>query len=387
MIASLNFGVMNTIMTFWIIAGALTLLVIVITLLPVFGAAKAPDSALEYDKEIYKARLAEIEQEFVAGKISKKEHKYTLAEEGRRFLALASTVTSPLGGETKISSKPAIIGAAFAFIAICGVGFAGYSQWGSLNNRDQPLQARLDADPRGQSVQELLQRAERQLSKKPNDARGWLVVAPVYMRLNRPADAANAFRNAIRINGASDDLQTALGEALSVVAGGVVTDEAHKLFSAAVATNPTNSKAKFFLAIALNQSRDFEKSVSAWESLIAKSPPNSPWLNVAQQQLAFAQTNLNDNAPGNPTADDIKEAGKLSTGDRKEFINSMVARLEEELRDDPNNKPGWQRIIRSYSVLGRKDDALAAIKTAKNVFKDDKAFIAELERNEQTLNN
>ena len=387
MIASLNFGVMNTIMTFWIIAGALTLLVIVITLLPVFGAAKAPDSALEYDKEIYKARLAEIEQEFVAGKISKKEHKYTLAEEGRRFLALASTVTSPLGGETKISNKPAIIGAAFAFIAICGVGFAGYSQWGSLNNRDQPLQARLDADPRGQSVQELLQRAERQLSKKPNDARGWLVVAPVYMRLNRPADAANAFRNAIRINGASDDLQTALGEALSVVAGGVVTDEAHKLFSAAVATNPTNSKAKFFLAIALNQSRDFEKSVSAWESLIAKSPPNSPWLNVAQQQLAFAQTNLNDNAPGNPTADDIKEAGKLSTGDRKEFINSMVARLEEELRDDPNNKPGWQRIIRSYSVLGRKDDALAAIKTAKNVFKDDKAFIAELERNEQTLNN
>ena len=320
-------------------------------------------------------------------KSAKKEHKYTLAEEGRRFLALASTVTSPSGGETKISSKPAIIGAAFAFIAICGVGFAGYSQWGSLNNRDQPLQARLDADPRGQSVQELLQRAERQLSKKPNDARGWLVVAPVYMRLNRPADAANAFRNAIRINGASDDLQTALGEALSVVAGGVVTDEAHKLFSAAVATNPTNSKAKFFLAIALNQSRDFEKSVSAWESLIAKSPPNSPWLNVAQQQLAFAQTNLNDNAPGNPTADDIKEAGKLSTGDRKEFINSMVARLEEELRDDPNNKPGWQRIIRSYSVLGRKDDALAAIKTAKNVFKDDKAFIAELERNEQTLNN
>ncbi len=387
MIASLNFGVMNTIMTFWIVAGALTLLVIVITLLPVFGAAKAPDSALEYDKEIYKARLAEIEQEFAAGKISKKEHKYTLAEEGRRFLALASTITSPSKGETKISNKPAIIGAAFAFIAVCGVGFAGYNQWGSPNNRDQPLQARLDADPRGQSVQELLQRAERQLSKKPNDARGWLVVAPVYMRLNRPADAANAIRNAIRINGANDDLQTALGEALSVVAGGVVTDEAHKLFSAAAKTNPANSKAKFFLAIALNQSRDFEKSITAWKSLIAKSPPNSPWLNVAQQQLAFAQNNLNGSVPGNPTADDIKEAGKLSTGDRKEFINSMVARLEEELRDNPNNKAGWQRIIRSYSVLGRKDDALAAIKTAKNVFKDDKAFIAELERNEQTLNN
>ena len=374
-------------MTFWIIAGVVTLITIAITLLPVLSTAQTAGSVLEFDKEIYKARLTEIEQEFKAGKINEAEYKYTLAEEGRRFLALASTATKKEKSSGRKLNNSTSLGVVFALVTIPVVAILGYNQWGSLNALDRPLQARLDADPRGQTVQELLQRAERQLSKRPDDARGWLVVAPVYMRLNRPADAANAYRNAIRISGATAELQTALGEALSVAASGVVTEEARALFASAVEKEPDNAKASFFLAIALNQSADFEKSISAWQDLIKKSPPNAPWLDVARKQLEFAQSQLNPDAPGNPTAQDIEEAGSLSKGDRQEFINSMVNRLKDELLENPQNKPGWQRIIRSYTVLGRKDDALNAIKTARSVFKDDKEFLAELERNERALKN
>lgn len=371
-------------MMFWIVAGIMTLLTVGLTIYPVFGKVQTPGSALDYDKEIYKARLAEIEAERKLGKISEEAYEYTLAEEGRRFLKQAALSTSSPSSQKSKSIRFA--GIVFATLTIPAIAMIGYSQWGASALPDQPLLSRLSADPKGQSVQVLLKRAENQLAKNPSDGRGWLVVAPVYMRLGRTQDAANAYKNAIRTMGATPDLQVSLGETLAILAGGVVTEEARTLFSRAIIADPDNFKASFFLAIALNQGGQFQQAISAWDILIKKSPPNAPWLAVARQQLRMAQNKLGIKAPGNPTAEDVEAAGELSVGDRKEFINSMVERLAEELTENPKNKPGWQRIIRSYSVLGRKEDALAAIKKAQEIFKDDKEFLSELSKNQQSLN-
>ena len=373
-------------MTFWIIAGLITLVAAGVTIIPVFGSSQTPDQPLEYDKEIYKARVSEIEEERALGKIDEKQYEYALAEEGRRFLALASSSSGKQTLHHKIANKGAVIGAVFAALLIPAIAISVYYNLGSLNSPDQPLQARLDADPKGQSVEELLQRAENQLIKKPQDGRGWLVVAPVYMRLGRTKEAATAYRNAIRILGPTAKLQTLLGEALTVEAGGVVTQEANELFLKASASDPDNAKPLFFLGISLNQSGDFEKATKVWNDLIAKSPTNAPWLKVARQQLQLAQSNLGAKIPGNPTSKDIQAAGELSSDERQEFINSMVERLAGELEEDPQNKPGWQRIIRSYIVLGRKNEALVAIEKAQQIFKDDADFITELEKNKLALN-
>lgn len=366
-------------MTFWIIAGLLTLIITVITILPVFSRSQNIGSSLDYDKEIYKARIGEIETERDLGKITEREYDYTLAEEGRRLLALENASNSSSGFDFQNSNKPAIFSSLIALILIPAITFAGYSKWGEVDRSDLPLQARLDADPRGQSIQTLLQRAENQLQKNPSDGRGWLVVAPVYMRLNRPKDAANAFRNAIRILGPTADLQTQLGEAIAASASGVVTEEALQLFEKAAKSDPQNIKPKFFLAIAKNQAGQFEQAVVAWDDLIKNSPENAPWLNVARQQLQLAKSKLNPDTPGNPTQEDIKSAGELSTQDRQDFINSMVDRLAGELQDNPENKPGWRRMIRSLTVLRRNDDLRDAIVTAQGVFRDDLEFLKELE--------
>ncbi len=328
--------------------------------------------------------MAEIETEHDLGKITDEEYEYTLAEEGRRLLALANSSDTKSRPMTT-SGKVAVFGALLAIVLIPLIALIGYSSWGAANLSDQPLQARLEADPRGQSIQVLLQRAERQLQKNPSDARGWLVVAPVYMRLNRPQEAATAFRNAMRILGPSAELQTQLGEAIAVSASGVVTEEARILFEKAAAADPNSAKPKFFLAIAKNQAGEYEEAVAAWEELIAKSSPSAPWLDVAKQQLQFAKSKLNPDAPGNPTREDIEAAGEMSASERQDFINSMVDRLAGELEDNPNNKPGWRRIIRSLGVLGRKEDALDAITTAQQVFRDDEEFLKELEQNKQAL--
>jgi cytochrome c-type biogenesis protein CcmH len=39
----------------------------------------------------------------------------------------------------------------------------------------------------------------------------------------------------------------------------------------------------------------------------------------------------------------------------------MVEQLDQRLRDNPDDPAGWQRLIRSYVVLGRTDEARAAL--------------------------
>ena len=55
------------------------------------------------------------------------------------------------------------------------------------------------------------------------------------------------------------------------------------------------------------------------------------------------------------------------------MIEGMVAGLAEKLKDDPHNLPGWLRLIRSYAVLGKNEEAATALKKALDVFGDDNA--------------
>ena len=43
------------------------------------------------------------------------------------------------------------------------------------------------------------------------------------------------------------------------------------------------------------------------------------------------------------------------------FIRSMVERLADRLKDEPNDLKGWQRLARAYQVLGEKEKAEEAL--------------------------
>ena len=47
------------------------------------------------------------------------------------------------------------------------------------------------------------------------------------------------------------------------------------------------------------------------------------------------------------------------------MIEQMVAGLDERLRREPADAEGWRRLIRSYVVLGKADDARSALSRAK----------------------
>jgi cytochrome c-type biogenesis protein CcmH len=54
----------------------------------------------------------------------------------------------------------------------------------------------------------------------------------------------------------------------------------------------------------------------------------------------------------------------MSEQDRAEMIASMVERLDERLRENPQDGEGWKQLIRSHLVLGDANKARDALARA-----------------------
>jgi cytochrome c-type biogenesis protein CcmH len=55
---------------------------------------------------------------------------------------------------------------------------------------------------------------------------------------------------------------------------------------------------------------------------------------------------------------------------RTQFIEQMVSKLAERLEQQPDDIAGWMRLVRAYTVLGKRDEALAALERARQTFPD-----------------
>jgi len=260
--------------------------------------------------------------------------------------------------------------ATVAVLAVPLVSWGLYIKVGSPDLPSQPLAERLTKNPADSSVDELVARAEAHLAANPSDGRGWDVLAPIYLRLQRYSDAVAAYRNAIRLDGVSATRQSGLGEAIANAAGGIVSAEAQDAFEAALKLDPANAKASFYLAMGLAQEGRAAEATTAWQSMLGTLPPESPWRRAVEQALAEnAKTAVASGTPANgPDAQAVEAAQSMSPQDRQTMIETMVAGLDEKLKQNPRDTEGWMRLIRSYVVLGKADQARVALSRGIAVF-------------------
>lgn len=59
------------------------------------------------------------------------------------------------------------------------------------------------------------------------------------------------------------------------------------------------------------------------------------------------------------------------------MIGSMVARLAERLKQTPDDAEAWLRLARAYRVMGRAQEARAALDRAAALLPDDPRVVAE----------
>ncbi|WP_455272237.1 c-type cytochrome biogenesis protein CcmI [Rhizobium herbae] len=359
-------------MLFWILVATLTAAVAAVLLLPLLRAAASAEAPQSHDVEVYRDQLEELKRDEKNGLISGDDANFARAEVARRLLAATDAV------KAAAPVQPVKRGNRLAQLAVIlilpVVGLCLYLRTGNPDVPDAPLAARL-ANP-GNDMNILIARAERQLVANPEDGAGWDVLAPIYYRSGRIEEAAVAFRNALRILGATPVRLGGYAESLIALSGGLVTNDARDALQKLLAIEPGDPRAQFYLALALKQEGKVPEALAAFEQIVRTSPAGAPWLPLVNDHIA----GLKGDTPaaqqagtplGNPTGEDIAAAQDMSAGDRTAMIEGMVGSLAEKLKSEPKNFEGWIRIIRSYSVLGQKDKATDALKQGLAVFPAD----------------
>lgn len=317
------------------------------------------------DLIVYKDQLQEIDRDRSNGLIGETEAEAARLEVSRRLLAAANasaTTNAPAESGVRIvrRRRSAIVTAAI----LLALGVPGlYVALGSPNIPGEPAFARMQTPQGQQSIAGLISQVETRLARNPNDGAGWEVIAPVYLRLGRFEDAVHARKRSLQLNGESATREADLGEAEAAAADGVVTADAHAAFERAVALDPQEAKARYFLGLAAEQDGRAEDASSIWRSLLADAPSGAPWVSFVRAALARVAGAASGEA--GPNASDVAAAANMSEPARRQMISGMVARLADRLRDNGADVDGWVRLVRAYAVLGDRDKAKSAAADAR----------------------
>jgi cytochrome c-type biogenesis protein CcmH len=159
----------------------------------------------------------------------------------------------------------------------------GFYLWlGSSQTASVQQESESGAIAVSESVEELVAQAEAHLRRKPEDSRGWEILAPVYMRLGRYSDSVAAWRNAALQPNATPILVNHSRQRRN----GVVTAEAEAAFLRALTLDKTVVGARYYLGLAAEQDGDRNTAAKIWGELIAEAPAGAEWVADVQEALA-----------------------------------------------------------------------------------------------------
>jgi cytochrome c-type biogenesis protein CcmH len=340
----------------WVIFAVLTALVLYVLLRPLASGRASEASRADFNATVYRDQLGEVESDRERGLIGEGDAEAARIEIARRLLATDAEEQSSKVSPTHFRTRALATGLAVA-LPLLALGL--YLVYGSPRIPDQPLTARLEDPASDKNLEVLVARVEARLREHPEEAEGWEVIAPVYMGWRRYTDAAEAYRQSIRLLGESPKRLSGYGQALVLI-------------------------------IAKEQDGKFAAAADAWRALLATAPADAPWRKLAEQRLAEDEAKPGKPVPGElegapegsssgPSPGDIAAAQKMNPADRQAMIETMVQRLADRLTQNGDDLAGWLKLVRAYTILDRKDDAVKALERAKTQFTGNAEALQQLD--------
>lgn len=338
----------------WLALGAMTALAAVLLIAPLARRSRAAARRADYDREIYRDQLAELERDKARGLIGEAEAEAARTEIARRLLA---TADQPESGSARAGSRAML--AALA-VAAPAAALVLYLLLGA------PQLATRDASAPQTDMASLVARLAERMRERPGDQPGWALLGRSYRSLERFDAAAEALGRASALAPNDAGLAAEFGEMLAFAADGRVGKEARDAFEAALRVDAKEPRARYYLGLGDAQDGDARGAMERWLALEADSPPDAPWramLSARIQELAA-------------------ELG-ITRENRDQMIRGMVENLAARLAQQPDDPDGWLRLARSYLVLGEPAKARDALAHLQRLRPDDpqaKALAAELGR-------
>ena len=237
------------------------------------------------------------------------------------------------------------------------------------------------------TIPELQARAEAD----PMNSPAWQELAFAHFSAGGYDQAARSYRQAIEGDPDNAVLWSALGEARVMASErdpmppGAVT-----AFEKAIDLDPSDPRARYFLAVRKDLAGDARGAITDWVALLQETPPGAVWednlrrtieqvgkinqidttpmlARVDSERAASAPaapTLTAGNAIPGPSQDQIAAARAIPPSEQQSMAEGMVDRLDTRLRAEPGDVNGWVMLMRSRMTLGQGDKASQALKDA-----------------------
>lgn len=365
-------------MLFTLVFAAVAAIAILAMSWPLLAGVGEPPERGQFERAVYRDQLRELDRDIARGVLSGADAEPTRLEIQRRLLGADKPVSVRA---IRFGRSPGVAAAASLFVLIGGV--ALYLQVGTPFMPDAPYAAHssvTDAEPdtAHRDLRVAAEKLAEKLRAEPNNAEGWLLYARTESMLGDWEKAGDAYHHAISLGRTSPTVYAGLGEMLVLSMGGIVAPAAHDAFAKALAADPQNEVARFYLALADAQAGEEQRAIDGWISLAADLPEDSPMREQIADGIQRAAKDGGLTAPamprgvpeppaavaGGPSQDQMAAAAQMTPTQRAAMIRGMVAQLAAKLRTEPNDLDGWMRLGRAYAVLGETNKASDAYQHA-----------------------
>ncbi len=250
--------------------------------------------------------------------------------------------------------------AAALTLAVFGIGGGTYLMLGQPQLALRTLRGGADMEPNA-----LIERLARHMVESPGDVRGWALLGRAYLGMGDPEQAAKAFAQGLSLQQNPDpQLLAAYGEALVASANGAVTEDAEKAFQTAVAVDPQNETARYYLGLSDMQHGKPDEAMAKWQGLVDSMRTDDPLRAFVLDRLAQLKGQTGGNVD----------------------IQAMVEGLAARLKAEPKDGEGWRRLVRAYSVLGETEKAKAALADGRAALAADASARQALDDEARQLN-
>ena len=400
-------------MQFWILTALIGLAVVGILSRAMIRGHKLQDGPAEqFDLQVYRDQLKEIERDAERGVIPADEAERLRTEVARRILAADAKARDAGAGGDQPRKGSALVAGVLS-VAVLGAGYAGYLHLGQPGYGDLPLEDRkaLAAEMREdrtsqaaaqaglpptsvadapEDYRRLVKQLRLAVQNNPEDQQGLLLLARSEAALGNYAASWAAMDALILLKGDKAGLQdyTDLADMMVLAAGGYVSPEAQTVLEHVLSQDADNGVARYYYGLMLAQTGRPDLAFRLWDGLLRDSAADAPWLIPIREQMEelayragvqnYTLPEPTDAAPVGPSAEDIEAASEMSVEERTEMIRGMVSRLSDRLATEGGPPQDWARLIAALGVLDELSQANAIWQEVQTRFADNPQALALL---------
>ena len=335
------------------IAALMTLLVVAWLVYPLLLSKHGSGvSADRLNIDIHRDQLKALETDLTRGVISPHDFESTRDELQLRLLDDTESYEAPQahnGQSFMTPRRTALVIAVMTPILVLGI----YLQLGTPAAINPVAPNTVDQ----QQVSQMVDSLAAKLKAKPDDPKGWAMLARSYRILGRLNEAKLAFEKAGDFVHTDADILLDYATTLGSLAGNRLEGQSAQLIEEALKLSPENPNALMLSGVSAYHRADYAGAIKQWEKLLTLIDPASQDVQQIQANIADAQSKL---PPGDTTKLPPVPAGTATDSMTPEMINQMVERLANRLKDNPNDHAGWARLANAYKVQGNLDAAAQA---------------------------